>query len=61
VVDSRELAEAYLRAAGKRRLLVPLRVPGQAGRAFRAGAHTTPENRQGKTTWAEYLAAEYGV
>jgi uncharacterized protein YbjT (DUF2867 family) len=60
LLDSSEIARAYLRATGKRRLLVPLRVPGKAGRAFRAGVHTSPENRQGKTTWAEYLAAEYG-
>ena len=61
LLDSGEIARAYLRATGKRRLLVPFRVPGKAGRAFRAGAHTSPENRQGKTTWAEYLAAEYGA
>ena len=57
LLDASELAQAYLRATGKRRLLVPFRVPGKAGRAFRAGVHTCPENRQGKTTWAEYLAA----
>lgn len=60
LLDSGDIAHAYLRATGKRRLLLPFRVPGKAGRAFRAGVHTTPENRQGKTTWAEYLAAEYG-
>lgn len=60
LLDASDLAQAYLRATGKRRLLVPFRVPGKAGRAFRAGVHTCPENRQGKTTWAEYLAAEYG-
>ncbi|MEZ0108206.1 uncharacterized protein YbjT (DUF2867 family) [Catenulispora sp. EB89] len=61
LLDSGDIARAYLRATGKRRLLVPLRVPGQAGRAFRAGAHTCPESRQGKGTWTEYLAGEYGA
>ncbi|MBS2553817.1 SDR family oxidoreductase [Catenulispora sp. NL8] len=61
LLDSSEFAQAYLRATGKRRVLVPFRLPGKAGRAFRAGAHTSPENQQGKTTWAEYLAAEYGA
>ena len=60
LLDAGEIAQAYLRATGKRRLLVPLRLPGKAGRAFRAGAHTCPENRQGKSTWTEYLAGEYG-
>lgn len=59
VLDAGDIAQAYLRATGKRRLLVPFRVPGKSGRAFRAGVHTCPENRLGKTTWAEYLAAEY--
>lgn len=60
LLDAGELARAYLRMTGKRRVLVPLRVPGKAGRAFRAGVHTCPENRRGKTTWAEYLAHKYG-
>jgi hypothetical protein len=60
LLDSGELARAYLLATEKRRVLVPFRVPGKAGRAYRAGVHTSPENRQGKTTWTEYLAAKYG-
>jgi hypothetical protein len=39
---------------------VPFRVPGKAGKAFRDGVHNAPAGRAGKTTWAEYLAAEYG-
>lgn len=60
LLDAGDIARAYLRASGKRRVLLPFRVPGKAGRAFRAGVHTSPENRQGKTTWPEYLAAKYG-
>lgn len=61
VLDTGAIARSWLRATGKRRLLLPLRVPGKSGRAFRAGVHTTPDNRQGKTTWAEFLAAKYGA
>lgn len=61
LLDAGEIARAYLRATGKRRLVLPFRVPGRAGRAFRAGAHTCLESRRGKRTWAEYLAAEYGA
>lgn len=57
MLDAREIARMWLQATGKHRLPVPFRVPG---RAFRAGVHNTPDNRAGKTTWAEYLAAEYG-
>ena len=31
VLDAGDIAQAYLRATGKRRLLVPLRVPGKSG------------------------------
>ncbi|GAA1953966.1 SDR family oxidoreductase [Catenulispora subtropica] len=54
-----DLARTWLRATGKHRMLVPLRVPGKVGKAFRDGIHNTPDNRQGKATWAEYLAAAY--
>lgn len=37
-----ELVTSYLRAAGKRRRLVPVHVPGQAARALRAGANLAP-------------------
>lgn len=60
LLDAEDIARTYLRATGRRRLVVPFRVPGKAGRAFRAGVHTSPENRQGKTTWAEYLAVGHG-
>lgn len=60
LLESADIARGYLRATGKRRLLVPVRVPGNAGRALRAGVHTCPEHRQGKSTWADYLAGRYG-
>ena len=51
-----ELVNAYLRAAGLRRRLVPLPIPGQAARAIRAGANLAPERAVGKRTWEEFLA-----
>lgn len=54
-----DIARSWLRTTGTRRLLVPIRVPGKAGRAFRAGIHNAPGHREGKTTWAEYLQATY--
>ncbi|HET8651817.1 MAG TPA: NAD(P)-binding oxidoreductase [Gaiellaceae bacterium] len=51
-----ELVRGYLRARGKRRLLVPVRLPGKAARAFRAGANLAPDRAVGRRTWEEFLA-----
>ena len=50
-----ELVNAYLRAAGLRRRLVPLPIPGQAARAIRGGANLAPDRAVGKRTWEEFL------
>ena len=51
-----DLLREYLRARGKRRMMVPVRLPGKAARAFRAGANLAPEQAVGRRTWAEFLA-----
>jgi uncharacterized protein YbjT (DUF2867 family) len=51
-----ELLRGYLRARRKRRLIVPVRLPGRAARAFRAGANLAPERAIGRRTWEEFLA-----
>ncbi len=56
-----ELIRSYLRATGKRRLLMPLRLPGQAGRAYRAGANLARDGATtGTLTWGEFLAERTG-
>ena len=55
-----ELLSGYLRARGKHRLLVPLRLPGKAARAYRAGANLAPDRAVGRRTWEEFLAAAVG-
>lgn len=57
----RELAEAYLRAAGRRRVLVPVRLPGAVGRELRAGGNLTPERAVGRGTFEEALAERFGT
>ncbi|MGH3962751.1 MAG: SDR family oxidoreductase [Pseudonocardiaceae bacterium] len=52
----RELAEAYLRATGRRRWLLPVRVPGKAFGGYRRGGHLTPNHADGRITFEEYLA-----
>ncbi|WP_319463163.1 SDR family oxidoreductase [Micromonospora sp. RTP1Z1] len=52
-----ELARGYLRARGKRRLMMPVRMPGKAGRAYRAGANLTLDGATvGARTWEDFLA-----
>jgi uncharacterized protein YbjT (DUF2867 family) len=51
-----ELIRGYLRARGKHRLLMPVRMPGKAGRAYRAGENLSLEGAAvGKRTWEEFL------
>jgi len=56
VVSLAGLLRGYLRARGKRRLLVPVRLPGRAARAVRDGANLAPDRAVGRRTWEEFLA-----
>ncbi len=51
-----ELLRGYLQASGKRRPIVPVRLPGGAARALRAGANLAPDRAVGRRTWEEFLA-----
>jgi uncharacterized protein YbjT (DUF2867 family) len=55
-----ELVRGYLRAAGKRRPVVPVPLPGRAARAVRDGANLAPERAVGRRTWEEFLAERVG-
>jgi uncharacterized protein YbjT (DUF2867 family) len=51
-----ELLRAYLRAAQRRRRILPVPLPGKAAAAIRAGAALTPNQAVGRRTWEEFLA-----
>jgi uncharacterized protein YbjT (DUF2867 family) len=51
-----DLVRGYLKARGKHRLLVPIRPPGKAARAYREGANLAPDRAVGRRTWEEFLA-----
>ncbi|WP_033213621.1 SDR family oxidoreductase [Kitasatospora phosalacinea] len=53
-----DLAADWLRSTGRRRPVLPLHLPGRAGRALREGALTAPRNAYGTRSWAEYLAGK---
>jgi uncharacterized protein YbjT (DUF2867 family) len=56
VYEAVELLRGYLKAMHKRRLIVPVRIPGGAARAIRAGANLAPDRAVGQRTWEEFLA-----
>ena len=56
VYEMGDLVRSYLRARGKHRAIVPVRLPGRAARAFREGANLAPERAVGRRTWEEFLA-----
>jgi uncharacterized protein YbjT (DUF2867 family) len=51
-----ELVRSYLRATRRRRLILPIRMPGGAARAVRAGANLAPDRAVGRRTWEDFLA-----
>ncbi len=52
-----ELIRGYLRAIKRRRRpILPVRLPGNAARAYRAGSNLAPEQAVGHRTWEEFLA-----
>ena len=57
VYGAAELLRGYLRASKRRRrLIMPVWLPGKAARAFRAGANLAPEQAVSHRTWEEFLS-----
>ncbi len=50
-----DLLRVYLQTRRMHRLLVPVRLPGRAARACRAGANLAPERAVGHRTWEDFL------
>jgi uncharacterized protein YbjT (DUF2867 family) len=51
-----ELLRSYLRATHRHRLIMRVKVPGQAARAIRAGANLALGRAVGRRTWEAFLA-----
>jgi uncharacterized protein YbjT (DUF2867 family) len=56
-----DLLRGYLRATHRHRPIVPVRLPGKAARAFRAGPNLAPEHAVGHRTWEDFLAERVGT
>src|SRR5205814_5925925 len=55
VYEAAELLRGYLRARARRRLIVPVRLPGKAAAAVRAGANLAPARAVAQPSWVEFL------
>jgi uncharacterized protein YbjT (DUF2867 family) len=55
-----DLAHSYLEARGRRRLVLPVRLPGAAFAGYRSGYQLAPENAVGRVTFAQFLAERFG-
>jgi uncharacterized protein YbjT (DUF2867 family) len=58
VYEMAELVRSYLQTRGMHRLVLPIWLPGNAARVFRAGANLAPDQAVGRMTWEDFLAAE---
>lgn len=56
-----DLARAWLSATGKRRAVLPVRVPGTLGANLRAGAQLTTEHADGRVTSEQYWPSGRGA
>ncbi|WP_030664957.1 SDR family oxidoreductase [Streptomyces rimosus] len=61
VYELGELVRSYLKSTGKRRPLLPVRMPGKVGRAYRAGENLAAHGGvSGTRTWEAFLAERTG-
>lgn len=57
---ARDLARSYLAARGRRRAVLPVRLPGTAFAGYRSGYHLAPGHATGRVTFAQFLAERFG-
>ncbi|MFF2780124.1 SDR family oxidoreductase [Streptomyces sp. NPDC058052] len=55
IVPFADLARAYLAATGRRRRILPVRLPGRTYRAFAAGGHLAPARATARTPFRAHL------
>ncbi|MCV2489984.1 NAD(P)H-binding protein [Geodermatophilus sp. YIM 151500] len=60
VLGMADLLRQYQRARGRYRPVLPVRVPGRAAAAIRAGENLAPDDAVGRRTWADFLADRVG-
>ncbi len=59
VLALRDMVSDWLRASGRHRLRIPVRVPGRLGKVYRAGGNLNLADAEtGKRTWKQFLAEQ---
>ena len=61
VRDFKGIAESWLMATGGKRRLINLPLPMRFSRDFASGKLLTPERKDGKVTFEQYIAEKYPV
>jgi uncharacterized protein YbjT (DUF2867 family) len=56
VYDVAELLRSYLTAAHRRRVILPVKLPGKGARSFAQGGNLAPDRAVGRRTWEDFLA-----
>ena len=51
----REIVAEWRARYQRPRRVVDLRLPGKLARAFREGRNTSPDHRDGRITWGEFV------
>ena len=56
-----ELLRSYLHVTSRRRVLVPMSIPGNAARALMDGANLSPQSANGGRSWEDFLRARFNI
>jgi uncharacterized protein YbjT (DUF2867 family) len=59
IYETAELMRSYLAETGRRRPIVPVRLPGRASRILSEGANLAPQRAVGHRTWEDFLAQRF--
>ncbi|MGW8555499.1 SDR family oxidoreductase [Streptomyces tubercidicus] len=60
VLTAPDLVRATLEAGGRRRLVVPVWLPGKSAAALRRGGNLAPERAEGRRSYGEFLGERVG-
>jgi hypothetical protein len=59
ILTSAAITGDFPRAAGRRRPVVSVRLPGKTFAGYRAGGHLAPDRASGEITFARHLAERF--
>lgn len=60
VLKAGDMARAWVKASGKRKIILPMPAFGKIASGFKQALNCCPDNKYGKITWQQYLDKRYG-